>query len=633
MNKALDILQKYWQVDTFRNPQEKIIQEVIAKKDVVVVLPTGSGKSVCFQVPTLLQENGICLVVSPLIALINDQVSSLHKKGIKAIALVGAMRQDEVLRHFDNLQHGATKFLYLSPERLQNPFIQEKIKQLPISLIAIDEAHCISEWGHDFRPSYLKLNILRNLHPNVPLIALTATATQRVVKDIVTFLEMPSPKVYKEPLKRKNIHLKVIESADKYGNLLALLREVKEPVIVYAGSRKKCKQTSDFLNRKGQKSTFYHAGLSKTEKEKAYADWTSEKTPVIVATNAFGMGIDKANVRMVVHISLPSSLENYVQEIGRAGRDTKESYAILIEEPADLKTNQSIYLNSLPDIDFIRKTYNSINQYFKITYGDLPKQLFKFELAAFCNTYNLPIVKTSKALQLLEREEILLLIHSDKNTTRLLVKAREEQLFSYYQTNPIKEKILKTILRSYDGIFEVLKPINIYKLAKKTGLTLSELERQLNQLTRDDIITYQKSENTSAIQFLKPREDKYTINIIAKNTKQQHQLKVEKYNSMLSYVANTTLCRNRFITTYFGDEINSDCGICDVCKSKERKIVITKEEVLVKIVETIQEKEYSSKELVKILKLNDEIILDAIRILLDSRKILITSQNKYKKLS
>ena len=440
MSKAKQILKQYWGFDQFRDPQEAIINDVLAGKNVLALLPTGSGKSVCFQVPTLVHENGICIVISPLIALMDDQVVSLQKKGIKAIALTGSIRQDDIIRYFDNLQHGDTHFLYISPERLQNPFIQEKIKQLTVSLIAIDEAHCISEWGHDFRPSYLKISILRELHPKAPVLALTATATKRVVKDIYSFLEMTKPILHRKSLQRENIYLKVIESADKLGVLLELVQNVKGSVIVYAASRRKCQQLCEYLLSQGVHATFYHAGLTKEQKSKAFTEWMSETKNVIVATNAFGMGIDKANVRKVIHVNVPSSLENYIQEIGRAGRDGLKSEAVLIEEIADLKSTESFYLKAIPDVDFVRKTYNNLNQFLKITYGELPTQIYDFDLAAFCYTYSMPLVKTHNAIQVLEREEILVFVHNSRKATQVKFTSSGEKLFDYYKKTQIKRK-------------------------------------------------------------------------------------------------------------------------------------------------------------------------------------------------
>ena len=631
MKEAVAILQEFWGFDTFRNPQENVIEEIIKQNDVIALLPTGSGKSICFQVPTLMYESGVCLVISPLIALMKDQVENLQKRGIKAVALTGSLYQDDIVRIFDNLQYGGIRFLYMSPERLQSEFIQEKLKQLSIRLIAIDEAHCISEWGHDFRPGYLKLASTRELFPDIPIIALTATATKQVVADIEKYLNLKAPKIYRKPLLRPNLQLSILESADKLGTLFNLLQYQKEPTIVYTGSRRNCKRTSDYLNKKGLKSTFYHAGLSKSEKEKAFADWFSEKLPIMVATNAFGMGIDKANVRMVIHISMPNSIENYVQESGRAGRDGKPSKSIIIEEPADLIDATSYFTNTLPDVSFIKELYAHLNQYFHIPYGALPKENFEFNLASFCQQYNLPIVKTYTGLQLLDREEIIKIKDYSGSFSQVLFTCSNEQLFSYYQRNKSKEVLLKLLLRTYDGIFDTIATINLYNLAKKLNKPLAMVEKMLLEAQQDGIITFINRKNNSSIQFLKPREDNYTINTIAKDIETQQQVKKEKYRQMLLYISTNTMCRNRQISKYFGEKNTEDCGICDVCLSKNKSQKTNINHLAHSIKNALRKyHSLSSSELVQITKQTDKAVLECLQLLLDSDLIILTSQNKYR---
>ncbi len=576
-------------------------------------------------------EKGVCLVVSPLIALMKDQVENLTKKGIKAVAIAGFQTKDDIIRIFDNLQFGGIRFLYLSPERLQSEFIQEKLKQIPLKLIAIDEAHCISEWGHDFRPSYLKLTVLRELFLEINIIALTATATKRVRKDIATYLELEEPEIFQKSLTRDNLHLKVLESADKVGSLYRIIKPINEPIIIYAGTRKNCKRTSEILNQKGLKSTYYHAGLSKSEKDTSFTNWFTEKTPIMVATNAFGMGIDKANVRLVVHISVPNSIENYVQEAGRAGRDGKMAYAVIIEEPADLKESESYYTNSLANVSFIKKLYQHLNQYFHIAYGDLTQKEFEFQLASFCQQYNLSIIKTYNGLQLLEREEIIKLSSHNNPFSKLVFTANSEQLFAYYIRNSLKEKTLKLILRTYDGIFDSMQIINPLKLSKKLNLSLSQLEKQLLEIHNDGIITYQSIKNRTTLRFLKPREDDYTINRIAKDIKQQQQVKKDKYASMIVYIGNSKICRNQQLSSYFGEKNTKDCGICDVCENKKNKTNFDEKDICTAILKSITSKKtQSSIDIVQNLNLDDKQVLKAIRILLDSEAIILTSQNKYK---
>ncbi len=629
MIPASKILEKYWGFTKFRKPQEAIIDDVVNKKDVIALLPTGSGKSVCFQVPTLMEETGVCIVVSPLIALMKDQVENLQKKGIKAVALTGFVPQDEIIRVFDNLLFGGIRFLYLSPERLQSTFIQEKIKQLPVSLFAIDEAHCISEWGHDFRPSYLSLNSIRELHPKTNIIALTATATKKVLEDISKYLELEKPSLYKQSLVRTNLHLKVMDSIDKLESLRYIVKSINEPIIVYAGSRNNCQRTSEYLNNNEIISVFYHAGLSKEAKEAAANKWYDEKAQVIVATNAFGMGIDKANVRMVVHTSVPFSIENYIQEAGRAGRDGKKSYAVIIEDISSLHKSASFFGKSIPDVDFIKKLYQHINQYFYIIYGALPKETFTFELSRFCREYGLPVLKTYNGLELLEREGILKVNTFGRSITEMVFTANNEQLFAYYRRNPKKEQILKEALRTYDGIFNTICIINTHNLATKLKISKKSLESHLDEINRDGIIQYQSGNNNSSIQFLKPREDKYTISGIVANIKQRKRIKENKYTSMLSYIENDSICRNRLLSQYFGEGKSKNCGICDVCKGKEKDKKTNAKSIRSSILAILKEEAYSSKDLIRRLELDSNVILKELRFLLDTNAIVLNSQNKY----
>ncbi len=630
MRTAVEILQTFWGYDQFRPPQAEIISDVLNKQDVVALLPTGSGKSLCFQIPTLVLEEGVCIVISPLIALMNDQVESLQKKGIKALALTGSISQNELIRIFDNLKYGGIRFLYLSPERLKSTFIQEKIKQLAVNLIAIDEAHCISEWGHDFRPSYLNLSILRELQPEANIIALTATATKRVGDDIISYLHLKNEKFYKISSLREKLHLRVIDSPDKLGNLLALIQGIQEPIIVYAGSRRNCQRTNDFLISKNISSVFYHAGLSKEVKDESYSKWYSEKAQVMVATNAFGMGIDKANVRMVVHLSLPYSLENYIQEVGRAGRDGYKAHAVIIEELADIEKKHAYYTKSLPTVDFIKDLYNNLNQYFHISYGTLPNETFAFQLPQFCKQYSLPIINSYNGLAFLEREEIIEMNSINKSKSQVVFTAKQEQLFSYYTRNAKKESILKNLLRSYEGIIETARIVNIDKLAKKLAISESKLIRELQEIDKDGIIKFQSGKTDVSMRFMKPREDAYTLSPLIQNLKQQQRIKKEKYRDMLRYLVTTDQCRNRIIQTYFDEDRIEDCGVCDICMAKKNQKPLDKKALQKAIIDILKNTSLSSKEIISSIGMNEDVIIHALRYLLDTNTIVLTSQNKYK---
>ncbi|MEO8254526.1 MAG: ATP-dependent DNA helicase RecQ, partial [Flavobacterium sp.] len=396
MSEALQILKKYWDHNSFRLPQEEIINSVLNGHDTFALLPTGGGKSVCFQIPALMQK-GICLVISPLIALMKDQVTNLEKRNIKAIALTGGIKSDEIIDLLDNCQFGNYKFLYLSPERLQSDWILERIKTLPINLIAIDEAHCVSQWGHDFRPAYLKISILKTHFPKTPFIALTATATPKVKDDIISELGLENPNFFEKSFERKNIAYMVFEIEDKLFRIKQILSKNPQPSIIYVRNRKSCLDTAAQLNSLGFKATFYHGGLSLKDKNKNMQLWMDEDVQVMVATNAFGMGIDKANVKTVIHTQLPENLENYYQEAGRAGRNEEKAFAILLTNAADIAKAENQFLYILPDKKFLKEVFIKMCTYFQIAYGEGINEHFSFNLNQFCLRYKFPVLKTYNA--------------------------------------------------------------------------------------------------------------------------------------------------------------------------------------------------------------------------------------------
>ena len=629
MNTPKNILKKYWNYTKFRHPQKEIISTVLAQKNAVVLLPTGGGKSLCYQIPALLLE-GVCVVISPLIALIQDQVSSLKEKGIKAIALTSQLSQEEIIIAFDNLQFGNYKFLYLSPEKLQSSFIQEKIKQLNVSLIAIDEAHCISEWGHDFRPSYLQLTILKDLQPQASIIALTATATQQVLGDIQTQLKIPDAIVFKKSFQRTNLIYNVLFTEDIYGKLLQIVKKIKGSIIVYTNNRKQTKMVSNFLITNNFKSSYYHGGLSFDEKNKAFSNWMNDETPIMVATNAFGMGIDKPNVRAVIHINTPNSLENFIQEAGRAGRDEKTAYSIILTNNTQLFEATSKYKTSLPSTDFVKKIYSKLNQFYKISLGEQPTNLFNFTLQEFCETYQFNLLQTYNAIKVLERENILILDqnYSKKSTLKFILNS--SQLINYINKYSKKGELIKLILRSYGGISEHLTVINEFNLAKKLGLSKNEVINYLKDLNTFGIANYYFEDTSAKLLFLVAREDNYTINRISKNIEKQNQLKFDKLNATISYIKNTKTCRNIQLLSYFNEKITTPCGNCDVCK----KATVNKssiKEIATHIMEQLKTSPKSSQELVLKLNYSEDEILNSLKILLEKNKITITSQNKFKR--
>ncbi|MDP3354192.1 MAG: ATP-dependent DNA helicase RecQ, partial [Flavobacteriaceae bacterium] len=489
MNNPTEILKQYWGFSTFREPQEAIIKSVIDNKNTIALLPTGGGKSLCYQIPTLLSD-GICIVISPLIALMQDQINNLESKNIKAVLLSSQLSSSEINVIFDNLHYGNYKFLYLSPEKLQSEFIQEKIKQLPVAVIAIDEAHCISEWGHDFRPSYLKIAVLKELHPEVPFIALTATATPIVLEDIIKYLGFENPQVFKKSFYRENLAYQVYHLEDKLTKLKLILQKIKSPAIIYVQSRKMTKELSLQLNNLGFKSNFYHGGLTVEQKQTSLNQWINEETPIMVATNAFGMGIDKPNVRAVIHLSIPSSIENYMQEAGRGGRDGKKSFSVVLVDDSDYYDSKQQLLKTLPTVPYIKEVYFKLNQYFKIPYGDWIQESLTLDIEEFCVHYNLHKNKVYHALKMLDNVEIISLDENFNRKSTVTFLANNHEIFNYVDHNKELGNLLQILLRTYGGIIDFTTSINENSLAKKLGITVELLKIQLLQLTKDEMINY-----------------------------------------------------------------------------------------------------------------------------------------------
>lgn len=621
---ALQILKHYWRFNSFREPQQKIITEVLAGNNVVALLPTGGGKSICFQVPALAKE-GICIVISPLIALMQDQVANLTERGIKATLIPSGSTQDEIITLFDNIRFGKTKFLYLSPERLQSRFIQEKIKQLDVNLIAIDEAHCISEWGHDFRPSYQNITILKELQPSAPIIALTATATQKVISDIASSLELESPTVFKKSFFRENLAYQIYKTEDKLGKLNQIFTKTKAPAIVYVNTRSKTKEISSYLNAQGFKSSFYHGGLSPIEKKLAFDNWMTEKTPIIVATNAFGMGIDKPNVRVVVHINLPSSIENYIQEAGRGGRDGNKAFSVVLTNNSDISLSSELLKKSLPSIDEIKIVHQKLYQHFQIAKGELIESAFDFNFLDFCSKYGFIPNKTFNALQILTNNGIIELNHNFQQKSTVQFLATSKQVISQTHKNIQLKNFIQQILRLYGGIFENPVKIDEFYIAKKLGSTSWSVITMLEKLAQEELITYTKSTNNAELFFLHPREDDKTINRISVNIQQYIKQKEQKNNDLLQFIKNNTVCRSMQLLSYFDEQNAQNCGICDVCLQKKTRTNVNQQDVLSLFKDG---KSYTVIEICSLLNEKEANILILLRQLLAEEKI-HTNNNKY----
>ena len=626
-NDPITILRQYWGFSSFRGSQENIIEAVLKKQDVLALLPTGGGKSVCFQVPAMAQD-GICIVVSPLIALIHDQVNSLKSKGIKAIALTGGISFTELNNLLDNCLYGNYKFLYLSPERLQQELVLERIRQMDVNLITIDEAHCISQWGHDFRPAYLDCAKLRNYLPETPIIALTATATDKVASDIVDNLEFSEPLIVKDSFSRDNISFNVIQVEDKKYKLKELCQKTQQSIIVYVRTRRITQELARYLNSNKCSADFFHGGITQKEKQAKLEAWLNNKVQVIVATNAFGMGVDKPDVSLVVHYQIPDCIENYFQEAGRAGRNGQRAQAVLLTNKMDEELLKNQFLSSLPDIPFLRKLYNKLNNYFQIAYGEGAGQKFQLNFNAFVSTYGLSSFLSYNALRILDQHSVIALSESFSKLTTVKFVCNKEQIFDYLESYKNTNTIVQTLLRTYGGIFDFETKINTVLIAKKSNTTEARVLQVLEQLAKDEIISFESQHNDLELTFLVPREDDLTINVFAKQVGELNRTKVEKIEGILNYINTTDVCRSKQLLKYFGEFKTENCGICDICLRKNQG-TFNSEAIQLQIINALRTKPLSSRALIAHLDYKEEHILKTLRILLENELIRINSKNEY----
>jgi len=564
MKHPIELLERYWNFSEFRPQQEAIIEAVLANEDCIALLPTGGGKSICFQIPALIRD-GICLVVSPLVALMHNQVDNLNSKGIKAMALTSGLNYVDLDRMLDNCVFGNYKFLYLSPERLQQDLVQQRIKQMDVNLIVVDEAHCISQWGHDFRPAYRDIKLLRKIHPSVNVIGLTASATSKVVKDISDQLDCLSPKIFKTSFKRLNLAFLTLECNDKLRMTVQILKKYSGTSIIYVRNRKSTFEISSYLNKIGISSVYYHGGLSTVEKANQFNLWMSYSNRVMVATNAFGMGIDKSNVQTVIHHNLPDSLESYYQEAGRAGRNGDNAYAVILTNNTDEVKTKKEQVGSIPSIDFLKKVYKRICNYFQISYGEGVDSIHNFNFKSFCSFYNFPTVLTYSALKILDRSSIISLEKKFKNSISIKVIVNSNALFNYLDKYPKQALIIKVILRGNEGVFDNSTEISLQEIINKTKLSEKKVIHLLTKLNDANIIQFEHSKTDAKVTFIEPREDDKTINRISKIIKQQEVLKIKQIESVFDYIKNDGICKSQKLLSYF-EEINSSlCGICSSC--------------------------------------------------------------------
>lgn len=576
MPTAHEVLEKYWGFRSFRPSQEEIIQSVLAGKDTLALLPTGGGKSICFQVPALCQD-GICIVISPLIALMKDQVENLVKKGIKAIAITSAMHKREIDIALDNCVHGNIKFLYLSPERLETEIVKVRLQKMNVNLIAIDESHCISQWGYDFRPSYLKIELLRQILPKVPVLALTATATQEVVKDIQEKLQFKKNNVIQISFERKNVAYILLNEEDKLARLVKIANNVKGTGIVYVRNRKKTQDIASYLRSHKIEADFYHAGLDAKTRDIKQSNWINNKSRVIVCTNAFGMGIDKPDVRFVVHIDLPDSLEAYFQEAGRAGRDEQKAFAILLYNNGDKIELQRNVETSFPEMEEIRQTYQALANFYQMPTGSGLGNTFNFDISTFCDNYKLQPITVFNCLKFIEREGYISLSDAFFQPARIKLELNREDLYKFQISNPAFDTFIKMLLRNYAGLFDNFEKINEFDLAKKLNIKPDDVVKRLNYLHQNKIITYAPQTELPQLTFTMPRVDTKDLSLSKENFSSLKKRAIQRMEAVLNYTESTHKCRSQLLLAYFGEIETVPCGQCDICLEEKRKVLHTDE--------------------------------------------------------
>ena len=617
------ILKQYWGYDHFRPPQEEIINDILKGKDVLALLPTGGGKSICFQIPSLLSK-GLCLVVTPLIALMEDQVNQLKRRSIAALAIHSGMTRNEIDIALDNCAYGKIKFLYLSPERIQTELLRERLQKIDVNLIAVDEAHCISQWGYDFRPSYLNIADLKELKPEVPLIALTATATKKVREDIVTKLELKTPSIFQQSFARANLSFVARKTENKEKLLLQVLQKVNGSAIVYVRSRKATEKISEWLVKNKISSTYYHAGLDHQQRNNHQKNWIEGNSRVIVATNAFGMGIDKPDVRTVVHMDLPETLEEYYQEAGRAGRDGKRSYAVIIYHPIDVKVLREKVQLAQPKIEELKSTYQALANYFHLAEGSAQGESFDFDLNAFSSRYRLKPLSAYVALKKLEEQGLIELSESFYRPSRLHFQVDKKKLYNIQVSDDHFDHLIKGVLRLYGGeLFSDYVSISEAQIGRAIKWSAQEVKIGLEQLRKMQLVNYVQASEIPKLMFITARQDASRLHLDHEKLNERRELALGKMEAMVDYASQTHQCRMQIIQSYFDEETFATCGVCDVCL--ERKKIQNQKEVKNyhdQIIKLLKQKPLTSEELEKNVSPDDhELLIEVIREMLDAKEI------------
>jgi ATP-dependent DNA helicase RecQ len=617
------ILLKYWGFSSFRPLQEDIVNSIIEGNDTLALLPTGGGKSICFQVPALVKE-GICIVVSPLIALMKDQVQNLKSRGIKATAIYSGMTIKEIDITLDNCIYGGTKFLYVSPERLKTELFQVRVQKMNVNMIAVDEAHCISQWGYDFRPSYMEIAEMREILPEAPIMALTATATPDVVIDIQERLKFKTPNVFQKSFARSNLSYNILFEEDKYGRLLKIANKIQGTAVVYVRNRKRTKEIADFLVKNNISADYYHAGLDPKLRDFKQLQWINNKTRIIVSTNAFGMGIDKPDVRFVVHMDLPDSIEAYFQEAGRGGRDEKTAYAVQLYSKYDITSFEENITNSFPEISQIKQVYSALGNFFQLAVGSGLDETFNFTISDFCNRNNLPALLVYHCFKFLEKEGYIIFSDAMFQPAKVQFIVGSGELYKFQIANKRFDSIIKTLLRSNSGLFDNYGNINEDTLAKRLKTTKDIFSQYLGKLHEYQIIDYIPQSNTPKITYTVERLHEKNLRISKEHYDFRKKVAFDKMKSVLEYITSTTKCRSQQLLSYFGEKNSTRCGVCDICRERNKldmnKIEFSSISDQLKAI--LSKNECSTTEIVNQIKAHENEILKVMEWLIDNGKIL-----------
>ena len=623
-----EVLKQYWGYEQFRPLQEEIITSISEGKDTLGLMPTGGGKSITFQVPALTQE-GICIVVTPLIALMKDQVDNLKNRGIKAAAVYSGMSRREIIITLENCIFGDYKFLYISPERLWTDLFQTKLQYMKVSMLVVDESHCISQWGYDFRPSYLRIAEIRQQLPNVPVLALTATATPEVVNDIQEKLQFRKKNVFQKSFERKNLVYVVRHTIDKLFEINKILEKVPGTALVYVRSRRRTKEIATELSASGIQADFFHAGLKAEVKVKKQNAWKSGECRVIVCTNAFGMGIDKPDVRVVIHYEMPSSIEEYYQEAGRAGRDEQRAYAIALCSTTDKAVLKRRVSDEFPDKDFIKDVYEKLAYYFQLAVDSGFQTTFEFNPEAFCSTFKYNMIQAHSALRILELSGYLEYTDEEENRSRLIFLLQRDELYKLSSFSAKTEELIQIVLRSYTGLFADYTYIDETQLGTKTGMTSHEVYEALKHLSSLRIIHYIPAKSTPYITYLQRREEIKYVQIPQAVYEDRKKRLTERIEHILHYRESQDRCRSRILRVYLGEKDAKDCGQCDVCIAKKKQGLSneTYQAIAHEVLAKLNEKDWKIKALANSLSFPEEEVVETVRHLSEKGKVLIDKTN------